>query len=159
VPDLDFEPVETHPTTAARLRYVPLPLAGARRYQWKTLLVLAALARCRGHSATVPQIHTLVWAIADNSNAQRFARAWDSTGAGLFRGYTPDLLQILRVAQAEGLVKQLNSGRQKLTRTGESVLESFTSEGAESEAPGEFLDNYSPITTLAMNRFLGGDFS
>lgn len=159
MPELDAEHVESHPSTAARLRYVPLPLAGARRYQWKTLLLLAALARCRGRSATVPQLHTLVWAIADDDNARRFELAWGNTGAEPFRRYTPDLLQILRVAQADGLVEQQNSGRQKLTRAGESILELFASREEQSKLPGELLDNYSPITASAMTRFLGGDFS
>lgn len=159
MPDLDFEPVEAHPTATARLRYVPLPLAGAQRYQWKALLVLAALARCRGNSATVPQLHTLVWAISDERNGERFARAWASSGHQQFRGYTPDLLQILRVTQAEGLVEQQNSGRQKLTPTGRSILDLLAKEAGSSAIPGTILNSYSPVTTLAMNRFLGGDFS
>ena len=55
--------------TPVRLRRVALPLEGSERFQWRLAAVLVALSACRGKSATVEQLHTLVWAINDPANA------------------------------------------------------------------------------------------
>lgn len=152
---LDFEPLES-PTTPVRLRRVALPLDGAERFQWRMAAVLVALAACRGRSATVDQLHTLVWAINDPSNATVFREAWEGvTPPRRARGYVSGLLQTLRVAQAEGLVEQATNGRQKLTTKGVAFVEEMRSGGVDLGDGDELLTDLSPISSAEMSRRLG----
>jgi hypothetical protein len=153
---IDFEQLDA-PTTPVRLRRVPLPLEGTERFQWRLAAVLVALAACRGRSATVDQLHTLVWAINDPSNAESLRVAWDGrTPSRPARGYVSGLLQTLRVAQIEGLVQQLANGRQKLTVSGSAFVTEMRVAGLSLGDGDELLTQLSPISSAEMTRRLGG---
>jgi hypothetical protein len=159
LPEAEEAALPDEPTRNVRLRYVPLPLAGNRRHQWQTLLVLSALSKCRASSATVQQLHTLVWALSDELNAESLKRAWATPSARIIRGYVPDLLQILRIMQVESLVNQEASGRQKLTPLGQNVLSAFAEHGGQIGKAETLLDALGPFSTTGMARNLGGSFS
>lgn len=159
----DFQELEQSESSElsrnVRLRFVALPLAGNRRHQWQALMVLSALSRCRGQSATVEQLHTLVWALSDERNATAMVRNWGRTGALLFRGYVPDLLQLLRIMQVEDLIAQESAGRQKIAPAGAEVLSGFLSSGGSLGPAGQVLDELTSLSTASMSRNLGGNFS
>lgn len=146
------------PTRNILLRYVPLPLPGNRRHQWKTLLVLAALQKCRGSAATLQQLHTLVWALADTSNCERFIQAWQRQGGPNLRGYVPELVDTLRIMQVESLVQQEKSGRQKLTPLGLEILRSFKEQEGSIGDPDVLLTELGLFSATEMARRLGGSF-
>lgn len=152
---LDFDQIES-PSSPVRLRRVPLPLNGNERYQWRLISVLVALAACRGKSATVEQLHTLVWAINDPVNAERFESAWHgATKSRGVRGYVTGLLDTLRVAQVEELVEQAANGRQKLSQRGVEVVRAFR-EGEGSLGRGDnLITSLAPINSADMWRRLG----
>jgi len=153
---IDLDALEA-PTTPVRLRRVPLPLEGSERFQWRLAAVLLALNACRGKSATVDQLHTLVWAINDPANADILRLAWDGpTPFRRPRGYVSGLLQTLRVAQAEGLVEQLANGRQKLTSAGLALVGEMRNEQFSLGAGDELLSQLTPISSADMARRLGG---
>lgn len=140
------------------LRRVPLPLPGVDRFLWRILSVLAALTACRGSAASVEQLHTLVWALRSEENARTLESAWNGQAAGVsaFRGYEPDLMASLRVAQADGLIRQAGTGRQELTDSGRAVLTAFNEAGGTLGPQQEILYSLSPITAAGMWRSLGG---
>jgi hypothetical protein len=145
------------PNSPVRLRRVALPLDGSERFQWRLAAVLLALSACRGRSASVDQLHTLVWAINDPANAEILQRAWDGqTPPRRARGYVTTLLQTLRVAQTEGLVEQALSGRQKLTPRGVAFVKSMREDGVSLGSGDELLLRLSPISSADMTRKLGG---
>lgn len=145
------------PASPVWLRRVPLPLDGASRHQWRVAAILVALDACRGKSATVEQLHTLVWAINDPLNAEALRLAWDGRSrARRVRGYVSGLLQTLRVAQVEGFIQQANSGRQKLSPTGRDFIRSMRREGLSLGAGDQLLTELSPISSAEMTRRLEG---
>lgn len=153
---LEFEQLETL-TTPVRLRYAPLPLDGSERFQWRLAAVLLALSACRGRSATVEQLHTLVWALNDPANATALESAWNATDLPRrIHGYVSGLLQTLRVAQVEGLVEQAANGRQKLTEAGISFVSTMRSSNVTLGPGDDFLSSIRPITSTEMWRRIGG---
>lgn len=146
------------PQRSINLSRVPLPLAGNDRHQWRLLSILVALAACHATAATVEQLHTLVWAIKDERNAEVFVSAWNrnASGASPLRGYEPDLIGTLRVAQADGLISQASSGRQQLTEAGVTLLSAFREAGGTLGTQETMIASLSPISTAAMWRRLGG---
>jgi hypothetical protein len=151
----DFDQIES-PSSPVRLRRVPLPLNGNERYQWRLTSVLVALAACRGKSSTVEQLHTLVWAINDPINAERFESAWHGAGTSRgVRGYVTGLLDTLRVAQVEGLVEQAANGRQKLSPRGVEVVDAFRDSGGSLGKGDIAITSLAPISSADMWRRLG----
>ncbi|MFE6965660.1 hypothetical protein ACFVAJ_11115 [Agromyces sp. NPDC057679] len=145
------------PTSPVRLRRVPLPLEGAERFQWRLAAVLIALHACRGKSATVDQLHTLVWVINDPANADVVRLAWEGRKPSRrARGYVSGLMQTLRVAHAEGLVEQMANGRQKLSAAGIALVRKMRQEEISLGAGDELLTQLSPISSADMSRRLGG---
>jgi hypothetical protein len=146
------------PQHSINLSRVPLPLAGNDRYQWRLLSVLVALAVCRGTTATVEQLHTLVWALRDERNAEVLTSAWNrnASGGSPLRGYEPDLIGTLRVAQADGLINQASNGRQQLTQAGIRLLSAFREAEGSLGTQEAMIASLSPISTAAMWRRLGG---
>lgn len=146
------------PESSVILRRVPLPLAGNDRYPWRLLSVLVALAACRGATATVEQLHTLVWALRDERNAEALMSAWNRNAPEMsaFRGYEPDLIGTLRVAQADGLIHQASNGRQQLTGAGDMLLSAFRESGGSLGVQETIIVSLSPISAAAMWRRLGG---
>lgn len=145
------------PETSINLRRVPQPLAGNDRYPWRLMSILVALRACRGNSATVEQLHTLVWALRDEINAEIFTSEWNRSGskAAPFRGYEPDLLGTLRLAHTDGLVLQASSGRQHLTEAGDALLSAFRETGGSLGEQETAIYNLSPISATVMWRRLG----
>jgi hypothetical protein len=144
------------PVSPVRVRLVPLPLDGNERYQWRLAAVLLALAACRGRSASVEQLHTLVWVMNDPLNADRFEAAWSRHSGGFaLRGYVTGLLDTLRVAQVEGLVEQAANGRQKLSDTGTEFVRAFRADGGSLGRGDDVLLAIAPITSTEMWRRLG----
>lgn len=153
---LDLESLDT-PTAAVRLRRVALPLQGAERFQWRLAAVVVALSACRAKSASVDQLHTLVWAINDPSNAEILRAAWEGrTPSRRPRGYVSGLLQTLRIAQAEGLVEQQANGRQTLTAAGIQFVAEVRAAEVDLGEGQEFLLSIAPISSAEMDRKLGG---
>lgn len=153
---LDLRSIDA-PTAPVRLRRVPLPLDGAERFQWRVAAVLLALSACRGKSASVDQLHTLVWALNDPANAEVLRLAWEGQALSRrARGYVSGLLQTLRIAQVEGFVEQAASGRQKLTDLGIAFVEEIRREGLSLGPGDQLLSQLSPISSTDMARKLGG---
>lgn len=140
-----------------KVRRVPLPLSGNARYQWRIATVLRALSFCRGKSATLEQLHTLVWALADDQNAAVLEEIWESPKDSRrpFRGYVPRLLETLRVLGVEGLVEQAANGRQKLTEAGAELLASIEGDGIALGEGERFLAQLAPISATELWRRLG----
>ena len=143
--------------TPVSVRRVPLPLAGNVRVQWRIVSLLKALSVCRGKSASVEQLHTLTWALSDDENARVLEANWierpDRPEA--FRGYTPGLVDTLRIAQVERFVEQAHNGRQKLTVKGAAVLNALGNGDTVNLPGGAFLDTLTPISSAEMWRRLG----
>jgi hypothetical protein len=119
--------------------------------------ILISLSKCRGQTASVEQLHTLVWAVNDPSNAETLRLAWEDGSAFVRpRGYVVGLLQALRVAHVEGLVEQQGNGRQKLTEAGIDFVSAMTNEGIDLGAGQSFLTEIAPISSAEMDRRLGG---
>jgi len=140
-----------------KVRRVPLPLAGNARFQWRIVTVLEALSVCRGRSATVEQLHTLVWALTDDENALVLKQVWEDPRDPRrpFRGYVPRLLETLRVAHVEVLVEQLANGRQRLTEKGAALLEAVERDGIVIGVGERLLSGLAPISSTEMWRRLG----
>ena len=101
-----------------------MPLRASQRFEWRLALLLISLDVCRAKSASVEQLHTLVWALSDDENMRQFVEAWNvgtRTGAPM-RGYSSGLVGVVKVALSEGLIEQNSSGRQKLTERGVAVV-------------------------------------
>ena len=146
------------PRHTVHIRQVPLPLPGNARSQWRIMSLLEALSSCRGSAATVEQLHTLVWALQDERNATALAAAWSSTGGTpTFRGYVPDLLPALRLAQHDGLLTQNRNSRQTLTDRGKELLARFRESGGSLGPQQQTIQGLAPINTAAMWRRLGSN--
>lgn len=145
------------PIAPVKLSRVPLPLDGSERFQWRLAAVLIALSACRGKTASVEQLHTLVWAMNDPANAQALRVAWEGETTSLRpRGYVVGLLQTLKVAQVEGLVEQQGNGRQKLTEAGSGFVSTMANAEINFGAGQSLLLELAPISSAEMNRRLGG---
>lgn len=156
VSGLEIDHLDT-PLSPVKLSRVPLPLEGSERFQWRLAAVLISLSRCRGKAASVEQLHTLVWAVNDPSNAETLRVAWEGGGASARpRGYVVGLLQTLRVAHVEGLVEQRGNGRQRLTDAGSDFVSAMANEGVDLGAGQSLLTEIAPISSAEMDRRLGG---
>lgn len=142
------------------LRRVPLPLTSTFRYQWRLLMVLLSLQASRTGTASIEQLHTLVWAMSDPRNAERLGLVWNrtsSTNAQRLRGYVPGLIDTLRVAHAEDLVTQTSSGREQLSAAGANFLNSYSSAGGQVRPHQQMVIDLGPFTAAGMWRRLGGE--
>jgi hypothetical protein len=102
----------------------PLPLAARDRTPWRVAILILCLAACRGHSATVEQLHVLSWALRDRRNEAHLLSIWQrEPGAPrLLRAVDPFLEDSLRLARAQGLVRQTSTGRVTLSDVGEMLM-------------------------------------
>lgn len=139
------------------LRKSPLPLSGDQRFATRLAALVVALDLCRARSATVEQLHILVWALVEPDRAKILSDAWvhASLSPMGFRTYTPGLLEIVRVAQAGGLVEQGNNGRQKLTESGTKLARAIAESPTGLAGSRQALSFMAPISTADMWRRLG----
>lgn len=116
--------------TPVASRRTPLPLAGRERTGWRLAALVLILRACRGRSATVEQLHVLMWYLRDDANAATLLAIWDGPAnaqRGL-RAFDPLLDDILSLARASGLVEQQQSGRQALSVAGGTLADTLRSE-------------------------------
>lgn len=108
------------PITPVAGRRVELPVPARDRVGWRLSALVLALFSCHGRSATLEQLHVLVWVLRDERNAQEIARVWDGAPGAprLLRAFDPLLDDTLAVARAAGLVHQRPNGRQVLSELG-----------------------------------------
>jgi len=124
-------PRRATPLTPVASRRTPLPLAGRERTGWRLAALLLILRACRGRSATLEQLHVLMWYLRDDANATTLLAAWngpDSAQRSL-RAFDPLLDDTLSLARASGLVEQQQTGRQALSAPGGVLADALRSEG------------------------------
>jgi hypothetical protein len=118
----------TSPSAPVFAEAVPLPLPGSERAVWRLALLCLCLNACRGKSATIEQLHLLMWATRDDANWNQFRAAWSSERlSDPLRAWDPQLDELLRVARAAGLVSQSSTGRQKLSDSGRRLVHEMIS--------------------------------
>ena len=119
------------PLTPVASRRTPLPLAGRERTGWRLAALVLILRACRGRSATVEQLHVLMWYLRDDANAATLLAVWNGPASAQrsLRAFDPLLDDILSLARASGLVEQQQSGRQALSAAGGTLADAFRSEG------------------------------
>jgi len=114
------------PLTPVASRPTAMPLAGRDRATWRLAAVCLILRSCRGRSATIEQLHVLMWALRDEANAAIVRELWDnSTASQALRAFDPLLDDTLALARAAGLIKQRPNGRQVLSAAGGSLADSI----------------------------------
>jgi hypothetical protein len=113
------------PTTPVAGRRVGLPLPARDRLGWRLSALVLALFACHGRSATLEQLHVLLWAVRDERNAQEMARVWEGAPGAprILRAFDPLLDDTLAVARAAGLVHQRPNGRQVLSEAGVTLAQ------------------------------------
>jgi hypothetical protein len=119
------------PLTPVASRHTPLPLAGRERTGWRLAALVLILRACRGRSATLEQLHVLMWYLRDGANAATLLAVWNGpdTAQRSLRAFDPLLDDILSLARASGLVEQQRSGRQALSVAGGRLADTLRSEG------------------------------
>lgn len=159
--NLDFAMLSSHlhasMTHEVGLRRSELPLAGSQRTQWRQACLLFVLSRCRGKSATIEQLHTLMWVMRGEDRALSFMSAWngDSAGTRVLRAWEPGLMVTINLSGAAGLTEFTSTGRVKLTAAGEIVLLAIVEAEVNLGEPQRVLESIPPITTSDMWRRLG----
>lgn len=115
------------PLTPVASRATALPLAGRDRTAWRIAAVVLILRACRGKSATLEQLHVLMWYLRDDRNAAVLRSAWDRTDGALrsLRAFDPLLDDTLALARAAGLVEQTGTGRQVLSVAGGTLADNL----------------------------------
>lgn len=144
------------PLTPVASRPTAVPLAGRERIAWRLAALSLILRSCRGRSATVEQLHVLMWSLRDAPNAEALHQAWDTaTSHGAFRAYDPLLEDTLSLARAVGLVAQASSGRMALSDLGASVADKIRDEGELMLEERRALAHLGTISESAMWKRLG----
>ncbi|BCK68942.1 hypothetical protein Srufu_028950 [Streptomyces libani subsp. rufus] len=141
------------PVWAAR---VPLPVPVRRKASWRVTLVVIALGSCRAKSASIEQLHTLVWALQDKSSMAEFTAAWEGEASLIpLRKYVPTLEDTLSLCRAEDLALESTQGRYKLTGKGSEYLRLINSDLEILGAERSFLTRIRPISGTQMWHRLG----
>jgi hypothetical protein len=144
------------PLTPVASRRTPLPLAGRERTGWRLSALLLILRACRGRSATVEQLHILMWYLRDEANANAMLAIWNRPDSAQrsFRAFDPSLDEVLSLARASGWVAQQPSGRQALSAAGATLADTLRSAGL-MEAEQQFLVQLGGISESRMWQRLG----
>jgi hypothetical protein len=101
-------------------------LPGRDRAGWRLAAVTLILRSCRGRSATIEQLHVLMWALRDEANAALVRVLWnDSTRSRALRAFDPLLDDTLAIARAAGLIEQRPNGRHVLSEPGGRVADTI----------------------------------
>lgn len=145
------------PTTPVASRVVDLPLPGRDRTGWRVSALLLVLYGCHGRSATVEQLHVLLWALRDDRNAIEMWRVWEGAPGAprILRAFDPDLDDTLAIARAAGLVDQRPNGRQFLTDLGASVVRRIRDEEGLMESERTLLARLGTVSETSMWKRLG----
>lgn len=119
------------PLTPVASRRTPLPLPGRERTGWRLAALVLILRACRGRSATLEQLHVLMWYLRDDANAATLLTIWNRPDGAprSLRAFDPLLDDILSLARASGLVEQQQTGRQTLSAAGGTHADTLRSEG------------------------------
>jgi hypothetical protein len=117
------------PLTPVASRRTALPLPGRDRTAWRIAAVVLILRACHGRSATLEQLHVLMWYLRDDSNAAVLRSAWDRVDGAprSLRAFDPMLDDTLSVARGAGLVEQKGTGRQVLSAVGGRLADNLRS--------------------------------
>lgn len=124
-------PERATPLTPVASRHTPLPLPGRERTGWRLAALVLILRACRGRSATLEQLHVLMWCLRDDANAATLLAVWNRPDGAprSLRAFDPLLDDILCLARASGLVDQTQTGRQALSAAGGTLADTLRSEG------------------------------
>lgn len=141
------------------IQRIALPLAGRQRAAWRIAALALCLAGCRGRSATVEQLHVLMWALRDQGNARQMIRLWEDGPVGYsvdLRAWDPGLDDTLKLAKAANLIEIKSNGRQTLTPLGIALVGAIrrNPDGLMNEEQ-KFLASLGQITESGMWRRLG----
>lgn len=149
-------PTRVTPLTPVASRPTPLPLAGRERTAWRLAALLLILRACRGRSATLEQLHVLMWYLRDAGNSAKLLEAWNRPEGALrsLRAFDPLLGDTLSLARASGLVEQQQRGRQVLSVGGGRVADVLRSEHL-MDMEQRLLVQLGPISEAGMWRRLG----
>lgn len=144
------------PLTPVASRRTALPLAGRERTGWRLAALILVLRACRGRSATLEQLHVLMWYLRDDANASTLLAVWNGPNSArrTLRAFDPLLDDILSLARASGLVQQQPSGRQVLSAAGGTLADALRSEGL-MEAEQQLLVQLGNISESGMWQRLG----
>lgn len=144
-------------TAPVASRPTPLPLPARDRAGWRLSALTLALRACRGQSATVEQLHVLMWALQSAANADEFMRAWNRGSATprVLRAFDVRLDDTLNLGQAAGLLEQTPSGRYKLTQTGTLFADRIRAERGLMEVEQDLFASLGSITEAGMWQRLG----
>jgi len=95
------------PLTPVASRRTALPLAVRERTGWRLAALILVLRACRGRSATLEQLHVLMWYLRDDANASTLLAVWNGPNSArrTLRAFDPLLDDILSLARASGLVQ------------------------------------------------------
>lgn len=141
------------------IQRIALPLPGRQRAAWRVAALTICLGACRGRSATVEQLHILMWALRDRDNANQLRKSWERGPVGSpfnLRAWDPGLDDTLRLARAEGLVEIKPNGRQVLTALGITLLSEIRRDADSPMADEQrFLATLGQISESGMWRRLG----
>jgi hypothetical protein len=114
------------PLTPVASRSTALPLPGRDRASWRIAAACLILRSCRGRSATIEQLHVLMWALRDEANAAIVRELWDDSRAPrALRAFDPLLDDTLALARTAGLIEQRPNGRQVLSEVGGRLADSI----------------------------------
>ncbi|WP_139210098.1 hypothetical protein [Microlunatus flavus] len=146
----------TEPLTPVASRQTAVPLEGRERIAWRLAALTLVLRSCRGRSATLEQLHVLLWALRDHRNAQVLQQRWEHPdNQNVLRAYDPRLDDTLSLAKAVGLVGQLGTGRIVLSELGGRVADRVRGEEGLMEDERQTLAALGSISEAAMWRRLG----
>lgn len=97
----------------------PQTLAADLRSGWRLPVLLLILARCRGNSASLQQLHVLMWAARSTVSQRTFLSALrrESRPSHAIVRFEPSVIRALDLAVGEGLAT-LDSARITLTDKG-----------------------------------------
>lgn len=136
----------------------PEVVPGDLRAPWRLALLVMLLDHCHGKSATMEQVHTMGWAMLDESSrsVMRAAISGDIPPDAVLVRYDPAWSRVMDFAVGLGLAEWVpNSGRIRLLERGRSAATALRHADAGFEAERSFLDGLM-ITQTMIDRLLGG---
>lgn len=147
---------DSAPATPVASRTTALPLAGRDRTVWRLAALALILSKCRARTASLEQLHVLMWSLRDLRNAEVFRSTWHSgdVSSRILRAFDSLLDDTLMVARATGIVSQNTNGKQVLTEVGSRFVRKIQTEGL-LEAETRLLSDLGSINESGMWARLG----
>ena len=145
------------PLTPVEVTAAALPVPVQKKAAWRLTLIVLILGSCHGKSATIEQLHALLWAITDEKNRNIFLSTWFSreTASAPLRRFSPELEDTLTLGRAERLLEEKTNSRHTLTARGKEYLRLLNSDDHLMSDEKVFLTQIRPITTTRMWNNLG----